>query len=228
MKNKIFIALDCDLKKAKSIIKAIPKKKDKNYLFIPKIGYQIFFAKGGREFINSLKQYDVFLDIKLHDIENTMKNAMISIKDLKNVKYITVHLSSGSKGVKAVKKFAHGKKILGVTTLTNHDNKSIKEIGYNKKISQLIMHQAKMAKKLGCYGVICSGKESLKINKIYKLKTITPGIRLPGDKKNDQRRVTTPKNAFFKQNSYGIVIGRSVTSGNLKNNFKKLLKHLER
>ena len=113
MKNKIFIALDCDLKKAKSIIKAIPKKKDKNYLFIPKIGYQIFFAKGGREFINSLKQYDVFLDIKLHDIENTMKNAMISIKDLKNVKYITVHLSSGSKGVKAVKKFAHGKKILG-------------------------------------------------------------------------------------------------------------------
>ena len=177
MKNKIFIALDCDLKKAKSIIKAIPKKKDKNYLFIPKIGYQIFFAKGGREFINSLKQYDVFLDIKLHDIENTMKNAMISIKDLKNVKYITVHLSSGSKGVKAVKKFAHGKKILGVTTLTNHDNKSIKEIGYNKKISQLIMHQAKMAKKLGCYGVICSGKESLKINKIFKLKTIIPGIR---------------------------------------------------
>ena len=60
-----------------------------------------------------------------------------------------------------------------------------------------------------------------------KIKTITPGIRLPGDKSNDQKRITSPKDAFTKQKAYGIVIGRSISLGNIKNNFKKLLKNLD-
>ena len=74
MKHKIiFIALDCSISKAKSIIKLIPKINSKKYKFALKIGYQIFFAKGGREFIKSIKNFKIFLDIKAYDIENTIK-----------------------------------------------------------------------------------------------------------------------------------------------------------
>jgi len=228
LKNKIiFIALDCSVSKAKSIIKSIPKTKSKKYSFALKIGYQIFYAKGGREFIKSLKGFDVFLDIKAHDIENTVKSAMLSIKDLTNVKYVTIHTSSGIKAIQTAKKYAGNKKLLGVTTLTSFDQKTLKEIGHTKKINDLIIHQAKLAKKAGCFAVICSGKESLKINNQAKIKTITPGIRMPGDSANDQKRITTPKDALTKQKATGIVIGRSITQGNIKHNFKKLIEHLE-
>ena len=135
MKHKIiFIALDCSISKAKSIIKSIPKINSKKYKFALKIGYQIFFAKGGREFIKSIKNFKIFLDIKAYDIENTIKNAMLSIKDLSNVEYISVHASSGIKALKVAKKFAGNKKILAVTTLTSFNQKNLIEIGYKKKI----------------------------------------------------------------------------------------------
>ena len=117
--------------------------------------------------------------------------------------------------------------MLGVTTLTSFNEINLKEIGYTKKIDQLIIHQAKIAKKAGCYAVICSGKESLKINKLVKIKTITPGIRLPGDKTNDQKRITSPKDALIKYKATGIVLGRSISLGNIKNNFKRLFRNLE-
>ena len=228
MKNKIiFIALDCNLSRAKTLIKLIKDVKLKKFSFALKIGYQIFYAKGGREFIQSLKNFDIFLDIKAHDIENTIKSAILSIKDLKNVKYLTIHTSSGIKAIKTAKKYCGNKKLLGVTTLTSFDQKMLKEIGHTKKINDLIIHQAKLAKKAGCFAVICSGKESFKINKVCKIKTITPGIRLPGDNANDQKRITTPKDAFYNQKAYGVVIGRSITSGNIKANLKKLIRHLE-
>ena len=103
----------------------------------------------------------------------------------------------------------------------------LKEIGHTTKINNLILRQAKMAKQAGCYAVICSGKESFKINKLAKIKTITPGIRLLGDKTDDQKRIVTPKDALTKQKAFGIVIGRSITSGKITNNLKKLILHLE-
>ena len=228
LKNKkiIFIALDCSISKAKSIIKFIPKIKNKNYIFGLKIGYQIFFSKHGRKFVKSIKKFPIFLDLKLHDIENTIINALKSLKDIKNINYITIHASSGVQAIKAAKKITKAK-LLGVTTLTSFDKKKLKEIGHTKRIEQLIIHQAMLAKKGGCYAVICGGKESLKINKLAKIKTITPGIRLPGDNANDQKRITSPKDALFKYKAYGIVIGRSINLGNIKNNFKKLFRNLE-
>ena len=226
MKHKIiFIALDCSISKAKSIIKSIPKINSKKYKLALKIGYQIFFAKRGREFIKSIKNFEIFLDIKAYDIENTIKNAMLSIKDLSNVEYISVHASSGIKALKVAKKFAGNKKILAVTTLTSFNQKNLIEIGYKKKLSDLVFLQAKNAKKAGCFGVICSGHESLKIYKKLKINTITPGIRLPGSKLNEQKRVSTPLKAFINSKAYGIVIGRSIT-GNIKKNINKLLTHL--
>jgi len=228
LKNKkiIFIALDCSISKAKLIIKSIPKIKNENYIFGLKIGYQIFFSKHGRKFVKSIKKFPIFLDLKLHDIENTIINALKSLKDIKNINYITIHVSSGVQAIKAAKKITKAK-LLGVTTLTSFDKKKLKEIGHTKRIEQLIIHQAMLAKKGGCYAVICGGKESLKINKLAKIKTITPGIRLPGDNANDQKRITSPKDALFKYKAYGIVIGRSINLGNIKNNFKKLFRNLE-
>ena len=228
LKNKkvIFIALDCSISKAKLIIKSIPKIQNKNYVFGLKIGYQIFYSEKGREFIKSIKGFPIFLDLKLHDIQNTIINALKSLKDIKNINYLTIHTSSGIQAIKAANKITKAK-LLGVTTLTSFDKKKLKEIGHTKKIEQLIIHQAKLAKKAGCYAVICSGKESLKINKLVKIKTITPGIRLPGDNTNDQKRITSPKDALVKQKAYGIVIGRSISYGNLLNNFKRLSRNLE-
>ena len=152
---------------------------------------------------------------------------MLSIKDLINVKYVTIHTSSGIKAIQTAKKYAGNKKLLGVTTLTSFNQKTLKEIGHTKNINDLIIHQAKLAKKAGCFAVICSGNESLKINNKAKIKTVTPGIRMPGDSANDQKRITTPKDALTKQKATGIVIGRSITQGNVKHNFKKLIEHLE-
>jgi len=153
-------------------------------------------------------------------------NQIKALLEIVRENYLTIHTSSGIQAIKAAKKITKVK-LLGVTTLTSFDKKKLKEIGHTKKIEELIIHQAKIAKKAGCYAVICSGKESLKINKLVKIKTITPGIRLPGDNTNDQKRIISPKDALVKQKAYGIVIGRSISLGNIVNNFKKLSQNLE-
>ena len=117
-------------------------------------------------------------------------------------------------------------KVLGVTVLTSLNNKSLREIGYTKTVEQLVLKQAGVVKKSGCEGIVCSAKEAKMIRKKYKnFLIITPGIRMPGDNLNDQSRVMTPKDAF-KNKVSGVVIGRSITKGNIKNNIKKLIDHL--
>ena len=134
--------------------------------------------------------------------------------------------------LKAIKKKAKSinkdLKVLGVTILTSLNNKSLKQIGHTKKIKQLVLKQADLVKKSGCDGIVCSAQEAMMVRKKYKsLLIITPGIRLPGDSLNDQKRIMTPKDAFRNQVS-GIVIGRSLTKGNIKNNTRRLLDHLNK
>ncbi len=229
MKNKIiFVACDTsDLKKTKTIIKNTKSNKVK---IIPKFGLQFFYSKQGRRFLENYKN-DFWLDLKINDIPQTALSALDSIKDLKKCKYITVHANGGLKMLKAIKKKSKkinkNLKILGVTILTSLNNKSVKEIGYTKTVKQLVLKQAKLIKKSGCDGIVCSAQEALNVRKKYnKFLIITPGIRLPGDKLNDQSRIMTPKDAFQNKVS-GIVIGRSLTKGNIKNNTKKLLDHLD-
>ena len=129
---------------------------------------------------------------------------------------------------KDAKKINKNLKVLGVTILTSLNNKSLKEIGHTKNVQQLVLKQAKLIKKSGCDGIVCSPQESKMIRKKFKnLLIITPGIRLPGDNSNDQARVMTPKDAF-NSNVSGIVLGRSLTKGNIKHNVKKLIDHLRR
>ena len=159
-------------------------------------------------------------------------SAIDSLKDLKKCKYITVHVNGGFEMIKSIRKKANeinkNLKILGVTILTSLNNKSLKDIGHTKNVKQLVLKQAALIKKSGCDGIVCSAQEALMVRKKYKnLLIITPGIRLPGDSSNDQMRIMTPKQAF-KNKVSGIVIGRSLTKGNIKNNTIKLIDHLNK
>ncbi|WP_440678930.1 orotidine-5'-phosphate decarboxylase [Candidatus Pelagibacter sp. HIMB1611] len=228
MKNKIiFVACDTsNLNEIKKILKNINTKQLK---IIPKFGLQFFYSKNGRKFLEKYKS-DFWLDLKINDIPQTALSAVNSLKDLKNCKYITVHANGGLEMLKAIKNKTKqiniNLKVLGVTVLTSLNNKSLKEIGHTKTVDQLVLKQAGIVKKSGCDGIVCSAKEAKMIRKKYKnLLVITPGIRLPGDNTNDQARVMTPKDAF-KNKVSGVVIGRSLTRGNIKNNIKKLINHL--
>ena len=230
MKNKtIFVACDTsNLEKIKRIINQTKKNKLK---IIPKFGLQFFYSKQGRKFLEKTKS-DFWLDLKINDIPQTAMSAIDSLKDLKKCKYITVHASGGLEMLKSVKKTAKkinkNLKILGVTVLTSLNNKSLKQIGYTKKIKQLVLKQADLIKKSSCDGIVCSAQEAMMVRKKYKsLLIITPGIRLPGDSSNDQMRIMTPEDAF-KNKVSGIVIGRSLTKGNIKNNIKRLIDHLNK
>ena len=230
MKNKtIFVA--CDTSNLGKIKRIITQTSNKKIKIVPKFGLQFFFSKKGRKFLEKIKN-DFWLDLKINDIPQTAISAINSLKDLKKCKYITVHANAGLEVLKEVKKKSKkinkNLKILGVTVLTSLNNKSLKQIGHTKNIKQLVLKQAGLIKKSGCDGIVCSGQEAMMVRKRYKnLLIITPGIRLPGDSSNDQIRVMSPKDAF-KNNVSGIVIGRSLTKGNIKKNTKKLLDHLSK
>ena len=230
MKNKI-IFIACDTSNLKKITKIINQTKTNKLKIIPKFGLQFFYSKQGRKFLEKIKD-NFWLDLKINDIPQTAISAIDSLKDLKKCRYITVHANGGLEMLKAIKKKAKkinkNLKILVVTVLTSLDNKSLKQIGHTKKIRQLVLKQAGLIKTSKCDGIVCSAQEAKIVRKKYKnLFIITPGIRLPGDSSNDQMRIMTPKQAFENKVS-GIVIGRSLTKGNIKNNTKKLADHLNK
>lgn len=220
-KNKIFIACDsANLTKIKEIISKTQTTKLKiGYKF----GLEFLNSKEGRSFIAKIKNKIVFADLKLHDIPNTCASTVKAIKDLK-VNYLTIHVSSGLKALKVSKKVSGKTKLIGVTTLTSFDNKSLKQIGYNKNLNKLVIHQAKLAAKANLDALVCSAHEVKDVRKFFKKEIITPGIRFNSNM-NDQKRVMTPKQAF-KNGSDWLVIGRPITRGNIKNNLIKLINHL--
>ena len=230
MKNKtIFVA--CDTSNLKEIKKIITQTKTNHLKIIPKFGLQFFYSKNGRKFLENFKK-DFWLDLKINDIPQTALSAVDSLKDLKKCKYITVHANGGLEMLKAIKKKARSinkdLKVLGVTILTSLNNKSLKEIGHTKIVEQLVLKQAGLIKKSGCDGIVCSAQEAKMVRKKFKkLFIVTPGIRLPGDSANDQSRIMMPNDAF-KNKVSGIVMGRSLIKGNIKNNIKRLIDHLNK
>tara|TARA_B100000073_G_C23672871_1_gene549361 strand:+ start:501 stop:1175 length:675 start_codon:yes stop_codon:yes gene_type:complete len=222
MKNyKIFVA--CDSTKIKKVKEIINSTQISKFKIGYKFGLEFVNSKNGRKFISTLKKKVIFLDLKLNDIPNTCLSTVKAIKDLK-VNYLTIHISSGLEALRAVKKISGKIKVIGVTTLTSLTQKSLKEIGYDKKLNSLIIHQARLASRAKLDGLVCSAREVGVIKKIFKKEIITPGIRI--DKKtNDQKRVMTPLDAF-KNGSDWLVIGRPITKGNIKKNIQKLNDHL--
>ena len=220
-KFKLFVACDSsNIKKVKEII-----EKTKNYKIIIgyKFGLEFLNSKNGRNFVSKLKNKIKFGDYKYSDIPNTCASAIKAVRDLK-FSYLTLHINSGLDALKAAKKVSGKTKILGVTILTSLNNRSLKEIGFNKDLKKIVLNQAKLASKANLDGIVCSPQEVSIVKKVFKKEIITPGIRF-NSKKNDQKRTLTPKQAF-KNGSDWIVMGRPITRGNIKANIKKLIDHL--
>ena len=230
MKHKnIFVA--CDTSNLSEIKKIIKQTQTSKLNVVPKFGLQFFYSKNGRKFLENFKK-DFWLDLKINDIPQTALSALDSLKDLKKCKYITVHANGCLEMLKAIKKKAKSinkdLKVLAVKILTSLNNKSLKEIGHTKSVEQLVLKQAGLIKKSGCDGIVCSAQEAKMVRKRFKkLFIVTPGIRLPGDSANDQSRIMTPNDAF-KNKVSGIVMGRSLIKGNIKNNTQRLINHLNK
>ena len=105
------------------------------------------------------------------------------------------------------------------------NSKDLKEIGYNKKVGELVKHQAELATKAKLDAIVCSGHEIRSVKRVFKKEIITPGIKMQ-NVKNDQKRIMGPANAFDAGSDW-LVIGRSITKGNIKKNIKNLLEILE-
>jgi len=217
-KPKIFIACDTtNLAKVKEIINQSKTKKIKiGYKF----GLEFMNSKKGRQFVSTLRDKIIFVDLKLNDTVNTMLSAVKALKDLK-INYLTVHVSSGLTALKAVKKVSGLTKIVGVTTLTSLNNKDLKLIGYSKSVKNLVIHQAKLARQSALDALVCSPHEVNDVRKIFKKEIITPGVQI-GKKNYDQKRSMEAK----KVKSDWLVIGRAITQGNIKKNIQKLIQEL--
>ena len=230
MNKNIFVA--CDTVDPKQIKKIIKDTQTKKLRIGYKLGLEFFYSRSGRSFLSKIDNDKIiFLDLKLNDIPNTCASAVKALKDLKNIKYLTAHISGGYEMLKAIKKSARKinkkLKILGVTVLTSLSNKGLKKTGHTKSIKKLVAQQARLAKSAGLDGIVCSGHETKIIRKICKkMEIVTPGIRLTGNKTQDQKRVMTPKKAF-NNGATSIVVGRSITQGNIKKNIQKIIKSLK-
>jgi len=220
-KNKIFVACDTtNISKVKEIIKKTQNSKlEIGYKF----GLEFLNSKDGRNYLTNIRNKIIFADLKLHDIPNTCVSTIKALKDLK-INYLTIHISSGLKALKACKKISSKIKLTGVTILTSLDDKALKEIGFNKQVKKLVYHQARLANKAKLDAIVCSAQEVSIVKKIFKKEIITPGIRF-NSKINDQKRVLTPSQAY-KKGSDWLVIGRPITKGNIKKNILSLIDHL--
>ena len=221
MSHKIFVA--CDSKNISKVKKIIKETQNSKLKIGYKFGLEFLNSKNGRLFLSKLKNKIIFADLKLHDIPNTCASAVKAINDL-NINYLTIHISSGLEALKAAKRVSNKIRLAGVSILTSLDNKSLKEIGFNKDVKKLVLLQAKLATKAKLDAIVCSAQEVKIVRKVFKKEIITPGIRFTS-KTNDQKRVLTPKEAY-KNGSNWLVIGRPLTKGNIKKNFQILIDHL--
>ena len=220
-KNKIFVA--CDSSNVTKIKEIISKTQNSKIKIGYKFGLEFLNSKRGRTFLSKLKNKIIFADLKIHDIPNTCVSTIKAIKDLK-INYLTIHISSGLEALKATKKVSGKIKLIGVTILTSLDNKSLKEIGFDKNVRKLVLHQAKLANRAKLDAIVCSAQEVKIVKKVFKKEIITPGIRF-NSKSHDQKRVLTPKQAY-ENGSDWLVMGRPITKGNIKKNIQNLINHL--
>ena len=173
-KSKVFVA--CDTTKISKIKKIIKYTQNKKLKIGYKFGLEFLNSNNGRLFLSKLKNKITFADLKLHDIPNTCASTIKAIKDLK-VNYLTIHISSGLNALKAAKKVSGKTKLIGVSILTSLDNKALREIGFNKNIKKLVLHQARLANRAKLDAIVCSAQEAKIVKKEFKKEIITPGIR---------------------------------------------------
>lgn len=205
--EKLIVALDTDdLRKVKRITDEFS-----GIVEIFKIGSQLFTRYGPRVVnIVNKKGGKVFLDLKFHDIPNTVKSAVESARDL-GVFMLTLHTLGGKDMLEAAGSVSDRPKLAGVTVLTSMDDRDLAGLGLRRKVEEEVLYLAKLAKDCGLDGVVCSPREieivRKKIGSDFMI--IVPGIRPKGGKASDQKRILTPKEAIALGADY-IVVGRPI------------------
>jgi orotidine-5'-phosphate decarboxylase len=177
-----------------------------------KIGYQLAFA-GGLPLTRALTQAGkrVFLDMKLHDIENSVARGVESVARL-GVNFLTVHAYPQTMKAAVAARAGSDLKILAVTVLTSYDDIDLAESGYTTGVEALVARRAQQAHDLGVDGLVCSPEEAspLRLAVGHEMVFVTPGIRPQGSARGDQKRVTTPAQAIAAGADY-LVVGRPIT-----------------
>ena len=177
-----------------------------------KIGYQLAYAGGlpfTRELVNAGKK--VFVDLKLHDIGNTVARGVESIATL-GATFLTVHAYPQTMKAAVEARAGSDLKILAVTVLTSYDDGDLHAAGYRFTVSDLVEARAQQAQVLGVDGLVSSPEEAASLRKIvgHQMQLVTPGIRPAGSASGDQKRIMTPSRAIAAGADY-LVVGRPIT-----------------
>ena len=210
------VIIACDFKNKEETLKFLDKfTEEKPFL---KIGMELFYSEGP-DIVREIKKrgHKIFLDLKLHDIPNTVKKAMVSLSNL-DVDMCNVHAAGTREMMKAAiegltRENGTMPLLISVTQLTSTSEERMQEeLLINEKIDKVVMHYAKNTKLAGLDGVVCSPLEAGKVKEVCgkEFLTITPGVRFETDDVGDQVRVTTPKKAKELGSDY-IVVGRPIT-----------------
>ena len=181
-----------------------------------KVGKELF-TRCGPGLVETLQKqgYELFLDLKFHDMPNTVAGAVRAASEL-GVWMVNVHASGGRRMMEAAAEVLSGKGhrplLIGVTVLTSMSDQDLAELGYTESAAERVLRLAALAADCGLDGVVCSALEApqLRAARGSNFCLVTPGIRLAGDDAGDQRRIVTPADAIARGADY-LVIGRSVT-----------------
>ena len=210
------VIIACDFKNKEDTMNFLDLFDDES-LFL-KIGMELFYAEGP-DIVRAIKKkgHKIFLDLKLHDIPNTVEKAMKSLANL-DIDMCNVHaagtvemMKAGLKGL--TREDGSRPLLIAVTQLTSTSQERMeKDLLINKPIEEVVMHYAKNTKEAGLDGVVCSPLEVQKVKEVCgkDFITVTPGIRFKTDDVGDQVRVTTPQKAKELGSDY-IVVGRPIT-----------------
>ena len=221
MKN---IIVACDFSSQNEAIETIEQLKDE--IFGIKIGLQ-YVTSTGTEGVKSLLKFNlpIMYDIKALDIRNTVVEFTKTLKNLK-VSYATVHLLNGKETLKEAVKHAGNVKLIGISVLTSFSDETLQKLGFSNNVEKQVERLVKIASAAGLYGIVCSPKEVRMVKKIDpKLICFTPGVRLSSET-HDQKRTMTPKEAVNEGSDY-LILGRPLTSGNPRENIKKIIQSLK-
>jgi orotidine-5'-phosphate decarboxylase len=210
------VIIACDFKNKEETLKFLDQfTQEKPFL---KIGMELFYSEGP-DIVREIKKrgHKIFLDLKLHDIPNTVKKAMTSLSKL-DVDMCNVHAAGTIEMMKAAiegltREDGTRPLLISVTQLTSTSEERMQEeLLINEKIDKVVMYYAKNTKLAGLDGVVCSPLEAGKVKEVCgkEFLTITPGVRFETDDVGDQVRVTTPKKAKELGSDY-IVVGRPIT-----------------
>jgi orotidine-5'-phosphate decarboxylase len=206
--NPIIIALDVDsVEDAQTLVRRVG-----NGTSFYKVGLELYSVAGVdfvRELLSDGKQ--VFLDLKLYDIGETVKRATARISEL-GVTFLTVHAVNQVMKAAAEGRGDRALELLAVTVLTSFDQQDVDGMGYEMPLSELVLFRAKQALEAGMDGVICSPVDVAAVRRVtgQRMRLVTPGVRSAGAATGDQKRVATPRQAIQDGADY-LVIGRQVT-----------------